>query len=301
MIPRAKFGNILVFNSDGYLTPKASVGFNRDEADIKLKLEESVLNTATGGKLDGTVIANTMDDILNKKNDVSPASPAPGIRSEASTPLYIDGDVVGLLCINSAEKDIFSERDIYILEYASNLISIVLKDQKTSGENLYLTRYDVLTRLPSRASFDRELIRLLNDPSKDAVNLYFILIDLNELKLINEKLGHRTGDEILQKFSDILRRHLGKNDFCGRYGGDEFVAVIQGDSVFVNHILDEIAKELGENKKIINNINFTPSFRHGKASFKEGKSSMDMLYALADRRMNESRRERNRRFLEEED
>ena len=286
LIPKAKYGSILMFDSDGLLTAKASVGFNSNEINnFKLQLEESFLYIATGGKLDHTVIINRLEDIVLTKNIVTSNDQGFALRSEVSSPLYINGELVGMLCIDGDENDIFSEQDIYTLDYMSNQISIVINNQKLYHEILYLSRYDSLTHFLNRDSFERETAELLNDPSKDTANLYFVLMDLDDLKAVNDTFGHHFGDETIKNFSDIIRKHLGKNDICGRYGGDEFAAAIQGDNMCVNHILEESKKEFMELKNNDQTGAFTPNFSYGKASFEEGHCSLDALYKLADSRM----------------
>jgi len=285
LIPKAKFGSILMFNSEGLLVAKASVGFNSSEiSNFKLKLEESFLFMATGGLMDRTVIINRLEDIVLEKNIVKSGDNF-AIRSEVTSPLYINGELVGLLCVDGDENDIFSEQDIYTLDYMSNQISIVINNQKLYGEILYLSRYESLTHMLNRDSFEREAEKLLSDPSKDLTNLYFVLMDLDDLKAANDTFGHHFGDEILKNFAEIVKKHLGKNDLCGRYGGDEFAAIIQGDSLNANHILEESKREFMNLKSGLYKNGFTPSFSYRKASFKEGNCSLDALYKLADSRM----------------
>lgn len=80
----------------------------------------------------------------------------------------------------------------------------------------------------------------------DTKDFYFFIIDLNNFKKINDKLGHRVGDEALRKFAQILLKIRGNNIF-GRYGGDEFI-------MFCPNISRDEAVELV--KKILN-ISFT--------------------------------------------
>lgn len=285
LIPKAKFGSILMFTSEGLLAPKAYVGFNLSEiSKLRLKLEDVFLYIATNGKMDRTVIINRLEDVVKKENIVTSGDQGFAIRSEVSSPLYIDGELVGVLCVDGDKSDIFTDQDIYTLDYMADQISIVINNQKLYSEILYLSKYDSLTQMLNRDSFEREAEKLLKDPSKDAPNLYYVLMDLDNLKHANDTYGHQFGDEILKYFSEIFRKHLGRNDLCGRYGGDEFAAIIQGDYMSVNHILEEARQELMNFKGKFSN-DFVPSFSYGKASFIEGSCSTESLYKLADSRM----------------
>lgn len=302
LIPRAKFGMILVFNPEGLLTIKASVGFSRGSAnDFTLKLEETFLYLATDGKLKGPVIINRIDDILRSKDSEDSEEQNSAIKSEISTPLYVNGELFGLLCLNGDRKDIFMDKDLYVLDYMANQISILVNHQKLFAEMNDISKHDALTHMFNRSSFESELDKLLTDPSKDSGALYFVLMDLDDLKMANEMFGHAYGDKIVQNYTDIIKHHLGKNDFCGRYGGDEFVAVIQGDYLHVNFILDEARKEFMEFKKSsFQEQVYVPDFSYGYASFREALSDLDTFYKLSYQRMQEMRTDKKNEKMQEE-
>lgn len=288
LIPKAKYGSILMFNSEEMLTAKASVGFNRDEiSKLKWKLEESFLYIATKGKLDRTVVMNRLEDLVVFKNTEQSGNQGIAIRSEVSAPLRVGGELAGMLCIDGDVAGIFSERDIHILDYMANQIGIVIRNQKMYNEMLRISRYDGLSNLLNRDSFNREAEKLLNDPSKDSASLHYILMDLDNLKKANDTVGHHFGDEIIKSFASLIQKYLGKNDLFGRYGGDEFVAVIQGDLLNINHCMEDANIEFMSTNVGLLATDFTPSFSYGIASFLESELSLDTLYKLADKRMHE--------------
>ena len=53
-----------------------------------------------------------------------------------------------------------------------------------------------------------------------------IVYDLNNLKRVNDTFGHIVGDQFILNFSNLLRNTIPAQDFVGRYGGDEFMAVL---------------------------------------------------------------------------
>lgn len=96
-------------------------------------------------------------------------------------------------------------------------------------ENLKkLTFYDRVTYLYNRTYLEKELekINLSNQTSTG-----IIMADLNGLKLINDGFGHETGDKILKKAADILKNSCRKEDVVGRWGGDEFIIIINDANI----------------------------------------------------------------------
>ncbi len=86
---------------------------------------------------------------------------------------------------------------------------------------------DPLTRVFNRGAFDRTFSRLFRVNSVSAQPSTLLVADLDNLKQINDRYGHRSGDEALRRFADCLVRNFPRrSDFIARYGGDEFVAIL---------------------------------------------------------------------------
>lgn len=71
-----------------------------------------------------------------------------------------------------------------------------------------------------------------------------IMFDLNQLKKVNDTLGHEAGDEIIIHFAEILRQNIPASAFLGRYGGDEFISILEScDRDMADKILADISHE----------------------------------------------------------
>ncbi|MCW0191129.1 MAG: EAL domain-containing protein [Rhodococcus sp.] len=92
---------------------------------------------------------------------------------------------------------------------------------------LRLAEVDSLTGLKNRYSFNSQLSSRLRDGRR----VWLAILDLDNFKSINDRLGHHVGDDVLRDVASRLRSVLRSNEICGRLGGDEF-AIAFDDSAF---------------------------------------------------------------------
>lgn len=102
-----------------------------------------------------------------------------------------------------------------------------ITDRKAMERQLeYQATHDALTGLLNRRELLERLENELNRANRYAKNLVVFLLDIDHFKQINDNLGHKAGDRVLQGFADLLNDQLRKMDLCGRYGGEEFIIVL---------------------------------------------------------------------------
>ncbi|GAK59716.1 response regulator with diguanylate cyclase GGDEF domain, putative [Candidatus Vecturithrix granuli] len=85
---------------------------------------------------------------------------------------------------------------------------------------------DSLTGLYNQAYFKRFLELEMERTRRQKHSLTLMMLDLDDFKVYNDTLGHLTGDQILQEFSQILQQNIRKIDLAARYGGEEFAIVL---------------------------------------------------------------------------
>ncbi|MES2019527.1 MAG: EAL domain-containing protein [Pseudomonadota bacterium] len=91
---------------------------------------------------------------------------------------------------------------------------------------LKLAHFDTLTGLPNRSQFYSALTRSLEQAAEHRWSVGVLFLDVDRFKNINDTLGHPCGDELLRQFASRLVDSLRVRDTIGRFGGDEFAAIL---------------------------------------------------------------------------
>ncbi|SMC80382.1 ABC transporter substrate binding protein [Sporomusa malonica] len=156
-----------------------------------------------------------------------------------------------------------------------------ITQRKQMEERLrFLSLRDALTGVYNRAHFEEEALRLQTEGHK---SIGIFVCDVDGLKLINDTLGHRYGDELLKKVAAILDANITQPGFTARIGGDEF-AVVLFDTT--KHLMEALEKQYKKAVADYNkeNPNLPLSLSLGWATDLEG-AHIDMVFKEADNNM----------------
>lgn len=144
--------------------------------------------------------------------------------------LRLGGEVA--LGQNRDEFLAFVRSEMRLFAMASLLYTLaVIKDELADAHRQVLqmhtlARTDPLTGLPNRLALNE----YLEEQVHQTHGLYVVLLDLDHFKQINDRYGHAVGDEVLKEAGRRLRSSLRKGDTLGRWGGEEFMIVMRGES-----------------------------------------------------------------------
>ena len=159
---------------------------------------------------------------------------------------WAHGQLSGVVAVYRKEEGPWSNADIKKFGFLVDQAVLSLDYAHLLQELESQARTDGLTGLANHRYFYDRLEEELSRAQRQNRPLSVIMMDLDELKLINDTYGHLAGDEILRRFAGLLRAITRRMDIAARYGGDEFAVVLPETGakqahVFCNRILKEVA------------------------------------------------------------
>ncbi len=175
------------------------------------------------------------------------------------------------------------------------ITSDITAPKAQSEEIAFLAYHDPLTMLPNRAKLKIELDSRLENTNNAPFALMFL--DLDNFKNINDTLGHKVGDAILVEVSDRLKNTLGKYDFSARFGGDEFVILLQdADTANVDAAAKRLIQAFKEPFKL-NETDFFLSSSIGIVLYPQDAQNPEDLIKHADTAMYEAKNKGKNQFV----
>ena len=146
----------------------------------------------------------------------------------------------------------------------------------------FLAYYDTLTSMPNSASFMDELNQHLIKAKATSV----LYVDLDNFRLINDRFGHSTGDELLKIYAEKIKALCGDKIFAAKIGGDEF-GLIFGEEFDQNRIMnftEDITSALKESVSLHGDV-FSITASYGVANFPKDSRSAEILFRCAETAM----------------
>ncbi|GAX87277.1 conserved hypothetical protein [Lebetimonas natsushimae] len=143
-------------------------------------------------------------------------------------PFSNSGNFTGILkiMINKNETEKIKHDLPYIKAYLNEISSII--ESKYTLELLHEQSIkDPLTGLFNRRFLEKTLPIVMGSANREERKIGFLMIDIDHFKRVNDTYGHKNGDLVLQKLSDIIKNSIRKSDIAVRYGGEEFLVILQ--------------------------------------------------------------------------
>ncbi|HUU71518.1 MAG TPA: GGDEF domain-containing protein [Burkholderiales bacterium] len=166
-----------------------------------------------------------------------------GAKTNLLVPVLVNGSASMLvLAVRSSRSTIDVEEFAALVNAYANILSLFQVSER-----------DALTELFNRRMLDRTLpdrMLGLSSPrrrSSDPATAHLALMDLDRFKKINDTFGHLHGDEVLLQFSGLMKQNFRASDLLVRYGGEEFVVIIN-DATMANceMVFDRFREKVAE-------------------------------------------------------
>jgi diguanylate cyclase (GGDEF)-like protein len=202
--------------------------------------------------------------------------------------LRVGGRTVGMMSAGTKRNRVFGTSDLLLMAAVADQVAIALdRARQFSNE----ARTDHLTGLANRREFERVMEREVALAERHGRQLTVMMIDVDNLKKINDRNGHGAGDAALRLVAQELQRVVRTSDVCGRLGGDEFgVAMPETDL----HRAREVSRRLRSAIQAMNLGSKTTQSVEVSIGMGAWKPGMDWqaLCQVADKALYEDKRHR---------
>ncbi len=207
----------------------------------------------------------------------------------------------GVLALQLRERERLGVRTSPLVDSLTGPLALVLDNARLAERLRELSTVDGLThQLNHRATYER-LIEELARAERYGQPLSIVLCDLDQFKQVNDVHGHLAGDAVLSGGAAVLRQGLRAGDLLGRYGGEEFLAILpQVDLAAGCQAAERLRRRLEEHRTPVagGDVRVTASFgvaelgelaELAKSFDTEERPIADLLVSLADRRLYEAK------------
>lgn len=148
------------------------------------------------------------------------------IRSGIDVPIAGIGGPYGVLGAYSRDELRFTSDSISFLQSLANVLANAIDRKSTEDRMTYLAQFDPLTGLPNRNLFLDRLGQTMKYIRRNKARAGVVFADLDRFKIVNDTMGHSTGDKLLVQVAQRLQQCVRAGDTVARLGGDEFAFIL---------------------------------------------------------------------------
>lgn len=151
------------------------------------------------------------------------------IKSLVALPVYTEKELTGFIGFdNVISIGTWRDEDIALLRITAEIVGSAIARKQAESVINHMAYHDSLTNLPNRILFQDRLKVAVSHAKRNGSIIAVLLLDMDNFKIVNDTLGHDTGDLVLKAFSERLKQSMRECDTIARLGGDEFIAILSG-------------------------------------------------------------------------
>ncbi len=170
------------------------------------------------------------------------------VQSVVAAPMAIGGRTIGVLSVQSYEKNAYDERHLKLLSAIAEQSAGAVQNARLYEQARDLADHDPLTGLLHHRALQERIATELKRAQRNGGRLALVMLDVDNFKSFNDTYGHPVGDRVLRSLATSMRRAARASDSVGRYGGDEFCAILPDAGAgaarsFIQRLVADIARE----------------------------------------------------------
>ncbi|NYZ61650.1 GGDEF domain-containing protein [Luteimonas deserti] len=159
---------------------------------------------------------------------VQASAGGPVVAMEALVPLQVRAPGWAVLLLRRAGGDGFTTEEMSVIGELLRLVQLQVDQAAAAVKLRRSAEMDALTGTMNRRTIDLWVERTFAEAERSGRPVSVLFVDLDHFKSVNDRFGHACGDDCLRAVSVALRSVLSDADMFGRYGGEEFIAVLPG-------------------------------------------------------------------------
>jgi diguanylate cyclase (GGDEF)-like protein len=215
-----------------------------------------------------------------------------GYRSFLTSPLKSYKGTYGAISVYYDRPRAFTEDDRMLLRTFAVQATIALDNRRLMHEKDQMAVRDGLTSVFNRSYLELTLERTIKELRRNGGRASILFLDVDDLKTVNDTIGHHAGDALLQELAALLAQSCRDSDIVARYGGDEFVVLMPGtDEHGARAVSDKIAAAMRRRNETAPD---KPRLWASLGMHTAGGADVEGLLQEADRRMYAMKRARQR-------
>lgn len=163
--------------------------------------------------------------------------------------------IAGSVTVYLEEQRLLTPHEIDVLTEVSKLASLSIRHDQATQELLDRIRHDPLTGLENRDGLEDHIRRALDSAHGRGGIVALLFVDIDDLTLVNDSLGHTSGDIVIATTAERIKNQLLPSDAVVRFGGDEFIVVLEriDDVSDAQRVAERIRSAIGESIMIDDN------------------------------------------------
>lgn len=169
--------------------------------------------------------------------------------------------------------------------------------KKLEAELIQHATIDLLTGIYNRRSGIAQMEELLLEAKDKGFSFCLCFVDVNNLKVVNDKFGHAEGDYLIRRTCEVIKKHVGTEDIFFRFGGDEFIIVFLRKNTEEVHAIWQLIADTLASSQQLDMKPYPLSASHGLFYFEPGTDiSIEEMIRYADKEMYREKNELKKLF-----